>query len=239
MFTTWPVRRATIYGSIARVTLSTPLMFVSIILSQSSKSPSCSGARPLASPALLRSTSGTPSPRSSTSACRCTAARSRTSTCATLTESWCAARSSPAFWSPHVARVAQRVAARLRPHREPVRAALHRDPVGEPPRRRVEDVHLGVEPPRQPQLLAVGADVTHVGAAASRNRPGGHDPPGRELEHADAPRAVPPADHRVPAAVSDVQQPAVAARIQAVRAPAGVDEPDDAERGGAEQVHAV
>src|SRR5207253_5869247 len=49
-FTTWPRRRATMCGRIARVTLSNPFRFVSIMRSQSSGSPSWILDIPLARP---------------------------------------------------------------------------------------------------------------------------------------------------------------------------------------------
>ena len=72
-------------------------------------------------------------------------------------------------------------------------------------------------------MLAVGADIAHVGAAATRDRPVGDDFAGREIEDRDAARPAPLAAHIVRAAVDDVQLGAVAAWVQAVGAGAGRD----------------
>src|SRR5207247_9177576 len=73
--------------------------------------------------------------------------------------------------SPHVPGVPERVPAGLRPHREPVRAALHFDTMRELPRRGGEGVHLVVEPSRQPQTFPAAAYVPTVPAPAPRNPP--------------------------------------------------------------------
>ena len=52
-----PRLRCTIPGTTRRVIVNRPLMLVSIMVSQSSRSPSNSGSRPRASPALLTNTS--------------------------------------------------------------------------------------------------------------------------------------------------------------------------------------
>ena len=52
-----PRLRSTMPGTTRRVIVSSPLMFVSIMVSQSSKSPWYSGSRPSARPALFTSTS--------------------------------------------------------------------------------------------------------------------------------------------------------------------------------------
>src|SRR5690242_15135190 len=125
MFTTWPRRRATMWGRIARVTFNSPFTFVSIMRSQSSGSPSWILAMPLASPALLISTSGTRSARTSASAARLTAGRSRTSTTATESDTRCAVPSSAATRSKRSARRAHRTrlapsAAKRRAHASPI-----------------------------------------------------------------------------------------------------------------------
>src|SRR5437868_9720389 len=81
----------------------------------------------------------------------------------------------------------------------------------------VDDV---VEPPGQPELLSVHADIAHVGAAAARDRPGVLDLAGCEVENDDAALAVRLAARRVRAAVRDVELLAVAARIEPVGADA-------------------
>src|SRR6185436_19862227 len=86
---------------------------------------------------------------------------------------------------------------------------------------RVDDVVVALT---EPQGLAVDADVAHVGATASGDRPGRHDLLGREVDdrhRAGTVRGV-AADVVLPA-VGDVELGAVAARVQPVRADAGRD----------------
>src|SRR3989441_3163668 len=225
MFTTWPRRRATMCGRIARVTLSSPFRLVSIMRSQSSGSPSWILAIPLASPALLMRTSGTCPPPVSSAAAALTAARSRTSTWASRTAvpcCWCSSAAScssrsrrrahsarlapsPAnrrahaspipelapvmrmsfplmrfIASSHVPGMPQGIAPRLRPYAQAMRLATDLDAVHEAAGPRVEDVHLAVVAPRQPQLPAVGGHVPHVGTPATRHRPRDDD---RSEEH--------------------------------------------------------
>src|SRR5439155_18703 len=84
-----------------------------------------------------------------------------------------------------------------------------------------------------------GAPVPHVGTAAAGNWPRRHDASGPRVEHADGPRPAPSAGGRVPAAVRDVHEAPVAARIDPVRPPSGRDEPEAAESRGVHQVHTV
>src|SRR5256886_334844 len=74
------------YTALARAALSTPFRFVSIMRSQSSGSPSWILDIPLARPALLMRTSGMCPPATRLAAAVFTAARSRTSTCASNTD---------------------------------------------------------------------------------------------------------------------------------------------------------
>src|SRR5450830_949172 len=134
--------------------------------------------------------------------------------------------------------MAQRVAARLWPDGQAVRLLAyfylrHGTVV------RIDAVDHIVEAARQPQILAVGADVAHVGAAAARNRPLRNHFFGGEIDHADAALALALAVDAVRAAVSDIQLLAVAARVQAMRAHARLDEADFLEGGAIDDVHAI
>src|ERR1700730_13750873 len=111
----------------------------------------------------------------------------------------------------HIAGMAERVAAGLRPHRQPVRLGADRDR-GDGAVRRVDRIDDVVVPRRQPQELPVGADIAHVGASAARYRPIRDDLPGLKIEDRDAARAAPPATHVVRAAVDDIELGSVAAR---------------------------
>ena len=85
----------------------------------------------------------------------------------------------------HVAGVAERVAAGLRPDGQAVRLLPDRD-FRDCPGRRVDVVDDIVVAPGQPQLFAVGADIAHVGAAAARDRPGFFDRPCGKIDDRDA-----------------------------------------------------
>src|SRR5215469_16789859 len=84
----------------------------------------------------------------------------------------------------HIPGVTERIAARLRPDREPMRLPAHRD---DPDCAgcRVDVVDDIVVAPGQPKLLPVCADVAHVGAAATGNGPGLLDLAGCEVDHRD------------------------------------------------------
>src|SRR5208283_5478369 len=126
---------------------------------------------------------------------------------------------------PHVARVAERIAPRLRPYGEAVRHAadgnrLHRAVVG------VEGIDDAVVATREPKPFAVGAQIPHVGASPSRNRPGRDHFAGGEVEHRDAALAVLDPGDVMRAAIGDIELGSIAARIEAVRADAGRNEPE-------------
>src|SRR5215469_6149841 len=123
----------------------------------------------------------------------------------------------------YVAGVAERVATGLRPDGQPMRLFADRDRFNRPGRR-IDVVNDIVKSPRQPELLAVGADIAHVGAATSRDRPGVFDFAGGEADHRDAPLAVRRPARRVRAAIGDIELLAIAARVEPVRADAGRDE---------------
>src|ERR1700730_9174398 len=125
--------------------------------------------------------------------------------------------------SSHVSGVAERVAARLRPYRQPVRLLAHWNALYRAVRR-IDVVDDVVEPAGQPELFSVHADIAHIGATAARDRPGVLDLAGREVENHDAALAVRLAARRVRAAVGDVQLLAVAAWVEPVRADPGPDE---------------
>src|SRR5262249_36046816 len=93
----------------------------------------------------------------------------------------------PGGTSAHVAGVAERVAARLRPHGEPVRLLPDGDR-GDLAGAGVEDVDDVVVAAREPELGPVGADVPHVGAPAAGYRPDRLDCPRGEIHHRDAAR---------------------------------------------------
>src|SRR6266404_1962104 len=106
--------------------------------------------------------------------------------------------------SSHVSGVAERIAARLRPYRQPVRLLAYRNALHRAIRR-VDVVDDVVEPAGQPELFSVHADIAHIGAAAARDRPGVLDLAGREVEDHDAALAVRRPAGRMRAAVGDVQ----------------------------------
>src|SRR5947208_10289651 len=93
----------------------------------------------------------------------------------------------------------------------------HVNAVLESPGLRVDNVHFVVVTARHTELFPVGAHVPHVGTAAAGNWPRRHDASGPRVEHADGPRPAPSAGGRVPAAVRDVHEAPVAARIDPVR----------------------
>src|SRR3972149_6671354 len=94
----------------------------------------------------------------------------------------------------HVPGVTERVAARLGPDGEPVRLLAHRDGP-DLAWRGVDGVDDVVVTAREPQHLAVGAQVAHVGAAAAGNGPRCYDPVRDEVDDGHAPLAVRGAGH--------------------------------------------
>jgi hypothetical protein len=81
----------------------------------------------------------------------------------------------------------------------------------------VKDVNFVVVTAGEPELLAVDADVAHVGATASRDDPGGFDFACGEVDDADAALALGRAIDFGDAAVGDVAG-TVAAGVEAVSA---------------------
>src|SRR5215469_13228224 len=71
----------------------------------------------------------------------------------------------------HVACMAERITAGLWPHSQPMRFRAYRNGFDRASRR-INVVRDIVPPSRQPYLLAVGADIAHVGTAAAGDRPG-------------------------------------------------------------------
>src|SRR5258708_39182700 len=101
---------------------------------------------------------------------------------------------------PHIPRMPQRIAPRLRPDREAMRHAadgdrLHRSV------RRVDGVDGAVVAGGEPQRLAVSADIAHVRAAAIGDRPVGDDFPAPEIVHRYAAGALPDARQIMRAAI--------------------------------------
>src|SRR5690348_15542662 len=78
-------------------------------------------------------------------------------------------------WSAHVAGMAERIPAGLRPDAEPVWLDTDRDAVRQRAGCRVEHIDLAVVATTHPELFPVGGHIAHVGAAAVRNRPRGDD----------------------------------------------------------------
>src|SRR5439155_25013612 len=111
-------------------------------------------------------------------------------------------------------RVPQRVAARLWPNTDSVRAVADGDSCQHAAVLRADRVHLGVVAPRQPKHFAIGGNASHVGAAA--DVPFGNEPSGSEIEHRD--RSLAP--------VRDVELLRVPAGIETVCAGARIDEPE-------------
>ena len=108
----------------------------------------------------------------------------------------------------------QRVAARLWPNTDSVRAVADGDSCQHAAVLRADRVHLGVVAPRQPKHFAIGGNASHVGASA--DVPFGNEPSGSEIEHRD--RSLAP--------VRDVELLRVPAGIETVCAGARIDEPE-------------
>src|SRR6185312_10224887 len=140
--------------------------------------------------------------------------------------------------SAHDAGMPQRVAARLRPHRQAVRLGTDLD-LADLAGGGVDRINHVVEAAGQPQRLAVGADVAHVRAAAAGDRPVRHHLARGEVDHRYAALALARPVDLVRAADGDVELAAVAARVQAVGADAGLDEADLLEAVAVDQEHAV
>src|SRR5262249_15191369 len=109
-------------------------------------------------------------------------------------------------------RMAEGVAPGLRPDGKTVRFLADRD-ARDVTGRRVDHIDDVVVPAGGPRRLAVGADVAHVGPAATRDGPRGDDFPGGEVDAADAPLAVRRAADPRRAAVGGVEPGTVAARV--------------------------
>src|SRR5580765_4552129 len=117
----------------------------------------------------------------------------------------------------HVAGVAERVAAGLRPNAEAVRAGSDVDACEEMPGACRQGVDLVVVSAAEPEHVAVRRDAAHVGAASAGEAPLRDLPSPREADDRD----------RALAAVGDVEELAVAARVEAVRALSRGDEAGD------------
>ena len=119
----------------------------------------------------------------------------------------------------------ERVAARLRPDCETVRLLPHGN-LRHLSGRGIEDVDDVVITSGEPELLAIGADVAHVRASATGNRPIGLNPARSEIDDGDATLAARRAVHMIRAAVGDVELSPVPARVETVRSLSGLDEID-------------
>src|SRR5215510_2343588 len=127
--------------------------------------------------------------------------------------------------SAHVAGVAERIAAGLRPHGEAVRLTPYGNRL-HVARGRIDGVDDIIEAAREPQMTAVGGDIAHVGTAAAGNGPDLFHFAGGEIDHRHAALAVRLAAHHVRAAIGDVKLFAVAAGVKTMRSYAGLDEVD-------------
>src|SRR5262245_688111 len=147
-------------------------------------------------------------------------------------------RKPAAPWSTHVAGVAERIASWLWPHRETVRllADWNRDDLA---RGGVDDVHGVIIASREPETLAIGADVAHVGAAALRDGPRRYNLARREVDHRDAAGAARLAADPGRAAVGHIELRSVTTGIESVGANAGLDEADLLERVAVDEVDAA
>src|SRR5262249_44443420 len=127
--------------------------------------------------------------------------------------------------SAHIARMTQGIAAGLWPDGQAVGLHPDRDAFDRTILRidRIDDV---VEAARQPEIFAVGADIAHIGAATTRDRPVGDDLAAGEIDHRDAALAMRLAMDMVRAAIGDIELGAVTAGIEAMGADAGLDEAD-------------
>src|SRR5262245_7330708 len=133
----------------------------------------------------------------------------------------------------------ERITAGLRPLREAVRLVSNWNGLDDLARRRVDDVDDAIVAAGEPQMLAVDAQIAHVGTAGARQRPRGDDFPCGEVDdrHAALAHAGLAADLREPA-VRDVELRPIATRIEAVRADSCFDEAGELERAAVDQVHA-
>src|SRR5690348_6828233 len=134
--------------------------------------------------------------------------------------------------------MAEGIAAGLRPYRQSMRLLAHRGGLYRAAGR-VDIVDDIVEPPGQPELLSVDADIAHIGAAAAGDRPDMLDLASREVENRDATLAVRRPARRVRAAVRDIELLAVAARVEPVRSDPGRDEIGLDEAVAVHDIHAV
>src|SRR5947207_2277165 len=100
--------------------------------------------------------------------------------------------------------MAKRVSAWLRPDGETVRLSPNRNAVRECAGRGIEHVNLVVVTARNPQLLSIRCDITHIGTTATRNRPGRDDIVVVGIDYADRPGPTSSAGDRVPAAIRHV-----------------------------------
>src|SRR5262245_59616389 len=123
----------------------------------------------------------------------------------------------------HIARVAEGVPSRLRPHCQPVRFVSHRE-CAHLSSVRVDTVDDIVKATRHPEDAPNGADVAHIGAPAAGNGPRSLDGAGREIDHGYAAWSAGMAMHSERATVGDIELAPIAGNGETMRANASRDE---------------
>src|SRR6476620_9717182 len=123
--------------------------------------------------------------------------------------------------SSHVACMAERVPAGLRPNGEAMRLPTYLYGLQKLTCRRVDSVHQVVETSREPEHLSVGTYVSHVGTSPSWDEPSHLYGAGGKIDDADAAGPVTRAMNLVRATVGDIEFGPVSARIETMSANAG------------------
>lgn len=125
----------------------------------------------------------------------------------------------------HVASVAERVAAGLGPNRQTVRLSADRDG-RHVPIDKIDGVNDIVVTSRHPEEFSVGADITHVGTAATGDGNVPFDLASSKVDNRYAAFAMPHAIVHVSAAIGHIELGAVAAGIKPMGALGGRNEVD-------------
>src|SRR5215469_14239535 len=134
--------------------------------------------------------------------------------------------------------MAERITTGLWPHSQPVRLFADRNG-SDCASSRIDVVDDIVPPSRQPQLLAVGADIAHVWAAAAGDLPDTRDFISCQINDGDAAVAVRCAPRGMRAAVGNIESHAIAARIKPMGTDPGWDEINLFEAAGVDDIDAV